>query len=239
MPAALKDRRNKLRRRLNSLEKSAQAEHDSAAAAARLAAQEASLAQAKADVAGPRLERVGKLLARMEELKDELIELEPQLAEEELESIEGEADEIDGEDFFVQPSTRSEELPRLPDLTAYLKRKIVWRFGSLDLNHPKCWTEEEDAQALVAVVSKLVAYERNTWEEVEALSKHTHDWSDTSKWAEASQNRLAERKLDDQEGWYQLALTGKGRFFGYRTDDVFNAVWWDRDHEVYETKKKS
>lgn len=124
------------------------------------------------------------------------------------------------------------------DPDAYRTKKVVWRLGNVDLNHPQEWLRVEDGQALVDVLGRLRDYENMTWNEVAAVSKHNHAWEDWTQWQPASRDRLQELELQDQAGWYQLHLDKRGRLIGFRTDVVFNILWWDRAHEVYKTKPR-
>jgi len=44
--------------------------------------------------------------------------------------------------------------------------------------------------------------------------------------------------LDDAEELFEIRLSGKERVWGTMTGAVFNLLWWDPNHEVYEVKKK-
>jgi hypothetical protein len=152
--------------------------------------------------------------------------------------IEAAVDEMDAAAFFRKPKPQSPDLPELPDPNAYLSHHLVWRLRCIDLDHPKCWADHEDAATLREILKKLGALEQYTWRELAALSDHNHDWEDTSRWVKSAQSRLEELNLDDQSGWFQLALDRRGRVFGFRNGYTFSIVWWDRDHEVYETHQK-
>jgi hypothetical protein len=138
-----------------------------------------------------------------------------------------------------KPNPSRPSVPIPADQTGYLRETITWRLGSFDFDHPKCWCDEESSTVLRELASKMKWLERYTWGELPGLSIHNHDWEDPSEsWAEASVQRLAELNLDDQSGWYQLHLDARGRLFGFRSGSVLNLVWWDRDHEVYETQQR-
>ncbi|WP_437576433.1 hypothetical protein [Sorangium sp. So ce887] len=142
---------------------------------------------------------------------------------------------------FFRPQTIDTD-PAVPMLDAsadaWRSQKIVWRVGCFDLDHPKKWLNEEQSEAILHIISRLKIYESFTWSQLDRVSEQNHRWEDWSKWEEPSRDRLRYLCLDDQEQWYQLDISKLGRLFGYRDSNVFNVVWWDRDHEVYKTKRK-
>lgn len=139
--------------------------------------------------------------------------------------------------FKGKPSTPSDLRPvEDMDPKAYRKQRVAWRLGRGDLEHPKVWLAEEGVDTLLGILDRLAQYEKMTWEEVHMASRHNHEWESIDEWQPESRKRLEALELDDQSGWYQLHLDKRGRLFGYRQDNVFHVVWWDRDHEVYKTK---
>jgi hypothetical protein len=138
-----------------------------------------------------------------------------------------------------KPSSSRPSVPMPADQTGYLREPVTWRLGSFDFDHPKSWCDEESSAALRELAAKMKWLERYTWGELPGLSTHNHEWEDPSEsWTQPSVQRLGELNLDDQSGWYQIHLDARGRLFGFRSGSVFNLVWWDRDHEVYETSQR-
>ncbi|WP_437833802.1 hypothetical protein [Sorangium sp. So ce1153] len=165
--------------------------------------------------------------------------------ERELASIDEElarfANEFASAPAFFRPQRMDEvPAPSGADATgdAWRNQGIVWRVGSFDLDHPREWLKEERADTILHIIGRLKIYEGYTWSQLDRLSEQNHRWEDWSKWEESSRDRLRYLCLDDQEHWYQLDISKLGRLFGFRIGNVFNVVWWDRDHEVYKTKRK-
>lgn len=50
--------------------------------------------------------------------------------------------------------------------------------------------------------------------------------------------RLDEIGHDDEDTIDRLRVNGPGRLYGFRRGREFWTLWWDPDHEVYESKKK-
>lgn len=157
----------------------------------------------------------------------------------ELRGIEEEVADLLAESAFFR---KPRGIPDEPDTNAneppnFSRRQIVWRLGSLDLEHPKCWPDCESGSAVRVLVAQLKSLETFTWGQLDAASVHNHVWETPDPWEDASVRRLELLNLDDQSSWHQIQLNSLGRLYGYRTDHIFNVVWWDRDHEVYVTKK--
>lgn len=160
------------------------------------------------------------------------------LVNEELSAIEETLDEAFSPTIGHSPEPPEVEPAANTDVGSYLNERIVWRLGSIDLAHPKDWERVEAPGNLKYLLDRLKALETYTWKKLPQLSKSNHRWEDPSVWEKPSLNRLAQLNLTDQSGWYQVQLDGRGRLIGFREGAVFNVVWWDRDHEVYLTKKK-
>lgn len=138
-------------------------------------------------------------------------------------------------------SSRPTPTVSLPDIELadhWRQQRIVWRLGRIDLCHPKAWTDIETSAAMLSILGRIRSLESLTWSEIDSLSKHNHAWEDVSKWEQPSRERLEFLELDDQEGWYQIHVDNLGRIIGFREANVFNVLWWDRDHEVYVTKRR-
>ncbi|MDC3962537.1 hypothetical protein [Polyangium jinanense] len=181
---------------------------------------------------------------QLQELHKKILDLESSLDDGSLESIIRE--ELEKADnflrefmFFRPPPIRERDVPDPGSTTAWKTQKLSWRFGKLDLEHPRQWSTEEDTtlDTLIAVVNRLTAYENVTWGTVGDFSEHNHAWNDASEWEKASQDRLKELSLDDQSNLYQLYIHKLGRLYGFRIGSVFHVLWWDRYHEVYIPKK--
>lgn len=156
----------------------------------------------------------------------------------ELDKIEEDLGAYEEQAFFRRPPALAKlSVGPVANQTSHLRQQIVWRLGSVDLDHPQSWCRCESGETLRDLAGHLKNLESYTWGELPALSDSNHEWEDVSAWEGPSQARVRELNLDDQSGWYQLHLTGRGRLFGFRMENVFNVVWWDRDHEVYEPKK--
>ena len=53
-----------------------------------------------------------------------------------------------------------------------------------------------------------------------------------------ARTRLETAGLADQTKIWRLALGGKPRLYGFLVGNIFHVVWWDREHEVWPSRKK-
>lgn len=192
------------------------------------------LASAEADV-----ERLAKFKEEIETIRALAVDgTDPRDLSGEIEAAERALDDYAHEGaFFKPPTSRRERVPTGGGPTDHWRsQRIVWRLGRLDLDHPKPWLKHEGAETLATILVRLRSMEFNIWADIDQMS-HNHDWEDLSEWERASLKRLEDLELDDQTGWYQLHLSKMGRLIGFREGNVFNVVWWDKDHDVYVTKR--
>ena len=102
----------------------------------------------------------------------------------------------------------------------------------------------DDAREILAFVCDMAqltwsAIEQQTTGGKNAHRKH-HEQSIESI-ERCARLDLTRRELDEVIGdapLFRFRLGGKKRLWGFRTDRVFHAVWWDTEHAVYKTEKK-
>ncbi len=124
--------------------------------------------------------------------------------------------------FFKPPPVAGGDSPaHVVDPNAYRAERLSWRIGDIDLEHPQPWTRVEDGAAVLDLVVRL------------------REWEGFDTWSETSRARVVELGLDDQSTWYQLRLDRRGRLFGFRLGSIFHILWWDRDHVIYETTRRT
>lgn len=52
-------------------------------------------------------------------------------------------------------------------------------------------------------------------------------------------NRLTTMRRDDMTKIQRLEFTGLQRLYGFLDGNVFHVVWWDPNHQVYESKLRN
>lgn len=113
--------------------------------------------------------------------------------------------------------------------------KPVWRFSYLDWDGPWCPSKCKES-GVRGLLDRLAAFESMSWVEIKSSGSHTVGAEGIIKQA---RDRLTDRKLDEwADHLTSLRITGKQRLWGFLRADVFHALWWDPEHEVYPSKKK-
>jgi len=113
--------------------------------------------------------------------------------------------------------------------------KPVWRFSHLDWDGPWCPSKCKEA-GVRGLIERLGAFESMSWIEIKSSGSHTVGAEGIIKQA---RDRLTERKLDEwADHLTSLRITGKARLWGFLRAEVFHALWWDPEHQVYPSPKK-
>lgn len=97
--------------------------------------------------------------------------------------------------------------------------------------------EAPNEKDILALTGKLRSLESMTWNEIFQSKRRNHTNAIVG-FAPAAQRRLRERQLDDFEELHSIRLTGVERIYGVWREGVFYAIWWDRSHRCYPSKKK-
>ena len=120
--------------------------------------------------------------------------------------------------------------------TPVAPKGITWRFAKLDHDGP--WplhslSGDEHKQVLLT----LGGLETSTFDEL--ASKRGNKYIPVVSLCNLAQKRLEALKLDDQDGLWEMHVTGKQRAWGFRTGNIMSLLWWDPSHEVCPSTKKN
>lgn len=125
----------------------------------------------------------------------------------------------------------------------YIKKTPVWAFSRCDIGHKKWSITNYDF--INEIFKKLVDYERMTWQEIQSASGGRREGNGTNshfvnvaELSKEAQDRLMELKLYDIDQLFSLRLAAKIRLYGILENGVFYILWYDKEHEIYEMKKK-
>lgn len=125
----------------------------------------------------------------------------------------------------------------------YIKKNPVWAFSRCDMEHEKWSITNYDF--INEIFKKLVDYERMTWQEIQSASGGRREGNGTNshfvnvaELSKEAQDRLMELKLYDIDQLFSLRLAAKIRLYGILENGVFYILWYDKEHEIYEMKKK-
>jgi hypothetical protein len=84
----------------------------------------------------------------------------------------------------------------------------------------------------------LQAYTNKTWGQIEAecttRGKRNKAYP-LGKLKQEAQDRLVELELDDRDFIFRFRMTRLERLYGFIIDHVFNTVWFDPTHEIYQS----
>lgn len=118
---------------------------------------------------------------------------------------------------------------------------IVFRFDCVDIAADCPWSLANITQAdHVLLLSKLREFERCTLGEIlspkyEAFYLYTN-FSDCPN--RSARQRLGERYECDGDSIARFRLGGTERLYGFLVGHEFHILWWDKNHEVWPSRKK-
>jgi hypothetical protein len=82
---------------------------------------------------------------------------------------------------------------------------------------------------------RLRSFETMTWDQIARSGSH---FVDVDALIGDAQRRLIELRLDDLDQLFSLRLSARTRLWGIVRDDVFDALWWDPQHQICPSEKK-
>lgn len=124
-------------------------------------------------------------------------------------------------------------------------RKVAFRFDCVDLENGCPWSmasmSEEDHRLLL---EKLKEFERMTAAEIRRQDGCFKLYSDFTQCPNREPlDRLNELYVNDNGEIFEdvigrFRLNGRVRLYGFLRGHEFHILWWDRNHEVWPSKKK-
>ena len=126
--------------------------------------------------------------------------------------------------------------------TAYLSKHPVWMFHKCDLDFEK-WSIR-NPNSFDKILSKLIAYENMTWNEIQSASGGKAPGNGTNNHFEniTQMSKEAQKRAEDihltEDQLFSLRLSGKERLYGILDNGIFLIIWYDSEHEVYPSKTK-
>ena len=95
-----------------------------------------------------------------------------------------------------------------------------------------------DLETSIFIQTKLKEFEAMTWNEILVRDKWKNHTIKVGEIALQARNRLIEIGQDDIDELVSLRLTGTARIWGIRDQNILKLLWWDPDHQVYQSHKK-
>ena len=117
--------------------------------------------------------------------------------------------------------------------------KVVVQFGRCDVGGPWCLSKLSTGE-LVTLLQRIAAFETMTVSEAfNARDEPGKDYPVSDLPSKEARERLVELEYDDEDRISRLRITGKGRLYGFRREERFYALWWDPEHEIWQSKKRN
>ncbi|MCW2987244.1 MAG: hypothetical protein JWM24_182 [Solirubrobacterales bacterium] len=120
---------------------------------------------------------------------------------------------------------------------------FCFRFAEHRAGSPACF-DPTPAEA-EAVFDFLCEMGRLSWGEIEGHTTGTknrhkkhHEQPIESLTSEEAKNAIAKEALDETFGdsVFRFRLQGEQRLWGFRNESTFHVLWWDPNHEIYESE---
>lgn len=108
----------------------------------------------------------------------------------------------------------------------------AWRVSNLETVDPFGWHKIDDQRTMCAIRERLKGFESMTWYEILIKAKKLNHSIKREKLCSDAQKRLRDLKLDDNDEFISLRLTGKQRIWGIKQHNVLLLLWWDPNHKI-------
>lgn len=119
-------------------------------------------------------------------------------------------------------------------------KPIVWKFHKmvLDKDRPWNWCRLEESKKTGEVFKKLGLIENKTFNELVADRKH-HPIPIEDFKSRKVHKQLELLGIPDVGSLFSLRINGKPRVYCMFSMNQFSLLWYDPNHEIYPSKKKS
>ena len=121
-----------------------------------------------------------------------------------------------------------------PGGSSYATQTPLWSFHLLDDSYHK-WQIKDAGEVLRA----LKAYEGMTWNDISSSSGGKRTGSNShfveiGRLIKEARDRMTYLHLDTEDMIYSLRIGSKKRLYGLLRSRVFEIIWYDENHEIYE-----
>ena len=120
------------------------------------------------------------------------------------------------------------------------KETPCWHIGHVDLEGPWSWRAAAPWDLLATIHAKLANFETMTWAEIlkatggRKQGNNSHNVS-LNQICKKARDRLIELGHKDIAEIFSLRLAGTQRVWGIKTGRILKVIWWDPEHNVYES----
>ncbi len=126
-------------------------------------------------------------------------------------------------------------------LKSRMGMRMTWSDERKDVNGEWSWGETRDWTGNLwdqTILPFLEEYKNKMWSEIErenAGGDKRHKAYEIDVICTEAQTRLIEIELDYLDEVFRFRLGNKPRFYGFRLQHVFFALWWDGEHKICPT----
>ena len=112
----------------------------------------------------------------------------------------------------------------------------IFDFGKVDHEGPFRFAapETQDARLLC---SKILEFSKMTWAEIEGPKNHSLEKGKKGISKEGQKRIRLKINEDDNGDIFSFRLGSTQRLIGVRKDEVFEVIWYDKEHKFYPSKK--
>lgn len=145
----------------------------------------------------------------------------------------------------IEKALPKENVPRQSeDINAYKTKTPVWQIGRIDHDEKWGWKCIGQKRWEAIILPHLADRETMTWAEIEMQGgrkkKGTNNHSiPCNNLCPEAQRRLEELITEDIDELFSLSVNNKIRIWGIRRERVLQILWFDFEHEVCPSSKKS
>lgn len=123
---------------------------------------------------------------------------------------------------------------------AWLNKTPTWRFSFCNKDIDR-WNLYNCDDPYRDILDKLISFEGMTWAEIQSQSGGRRNGTNSHfVYVDEidKEARIIAEKLQHEE-LFSLRLTGTKRLYGSISNGIFNVIWYDKDHEIYKSKKRN
>lgn len=140
-----------------------------------------------------------------------------------------------------ETASNSKSPKAVEDPQSFYALHPTWSFKRLD-NHYGKWGFIHTDDLYNAVIAKLKDYEGMTWAGIlSAAGGRSHGnnnhYENVSDLIPEAQRRWRDLQLEEFDRVFSLRLTGEYRLYGILQGGIFQVVWFDQKHEIYQCQR--
>lgn len=123
-------------------------------------------------------------------------------------------------------------------IASRMQMHMEWSDEKKDLEDAWSWGQSRDWRGPIwdtVLLPFLHEYKNKKWHEIEnekSGDDKRHKSYELSSICKEAYDRLEYLKLEDMDEIFRFRIGSKPRFYGFRIQHIFFALWWDAEHRV-------